>query len=89
MNRAEKRKAFKEMKKLKPGQFWEEQNVTHTRAYALAERHYAEAMDIILTPKLKASVITKANEIRELWDGIPTVTVDDTEGVEFQPRDSS
>lgn len=79
MNRAEKRKAAKELKRLKPKDFWVAQNEIHTRAYAMAERHYGEAMDIVLTPKQKAAVVAKAREIRELWDGIHAVTVEATE----------
>ncbi|MFR9710758.1 hypothetical protein ACL02P_15425 [Paenibacillus sp. MB22_1] len=83
MNRAEKRKAAKELKRLKPKDFWAAQNEIHTRAYAMAERHYGEAMDIVLTPKQKAAVVAKAREIRELWDGIHAVTVDVTESEVF------
>jgi Spy/CpxP family protein refolding chaperone len=35
-------------------------------------------MSIVLTPKQKAAVQTKAQEIRELWDGIREVTTDVT-----------
>lgn len=53
-------------------------NMMHTKAYNLAEKHYHEAMDIVLQPKQKAAVIAKARSIRELWDGIVEVTVDTT-----------
>ncbi|WP_209445854.1 hypothetical protein [Paenibacillus etheri] len=51
--------------------FWKYMNVLQTRAYTKAENHYQEAMDVVLTPKQKASVVAKANEIRELWDRMP------------------
>jgi Spy/CpxP family protein refolding chaperone len=56
-----------------------ELNYMHTRAYELAVKHYQEAMDIVLTPKQKKAVVEKANEIRELWDGIHEVTIESTE----------
>lgn len=59
-------------------------NVLHTRAYTKAENHYQEAMDIVLTPKQKAAVVAKANEIRELWDGMPSITLDATEDAEMR-----
>ncbi|MDF2652912.1 MAG: hypothetical protein K0Q73_8717 [Paenibacillus sp.] len=66
--------------------FWSAMNVLHTRAYAAAERHYSEAMDIILTPKQKAAVVGKAAEIRELWDGMATLTTDETEAEIFDAK---
>jgi len=62
-------------------------NVLHTRAYAAAMRHYGEAMDIVLTPKQKQAVIAKADEIRVLWDGMRTVTTDETAAEFFQPEE--
>lgn len=78
MNREQKRKQQKAMKKLSTKEFWDAQNVLHTRAYAAAQRHYHEAMDIVLQPKQKAAVIAKAAEIRELWDGMRTLSTDET-----------
>jgi len=51
----------------------------HTRAYRLAAKHYQEAMDIVLQPRQKAAVVAKAEEIRELWDGVFEVSTDVTE----------
>lgn len=79
MNRNQKREAFQRLKKLTPEQFWREMNVIHSRAYGLAQKHYEEAMDIVLQPKQKAAVIAKAHEIRELWDGVREVITDETE----------
>jgi hypothetical protein len=59
-------------------------NFVHSRAYAKAEQHYQEAMDIVLQPKQKAAVVAKATEIRESWDGMATITLDETEGTELK-----
>lgn len=60
-------------------------NILHSRAYGKAQEHYGLAMDICLTPKQKAAVEAKAAEIREMWDGMHTITIDDTESAEFFP----
>ena len=80
MSREDKRAFYQAVKKAGFREFWAMMNEFHTRAYRLAEKHYGEAMDIILYPKLKAKVVAKAEEIRELWDGIHEVTVDVTGG---------
>ncbi|CAM3708121.1 hypothetical protein COLU111180_04250 [Cohnella lubricantis] len=77
------------LKSLSVDKFWAHMNVLHTRAYAAAERHYQEAMDIVLTPKQKAAVVVKAVEIRELWDGMATVTTDETEMEIFNPPEQA
>lgn len=79
MEKDQKRRFFQHIKQLTHEKFWSAMNILHTRAYAAAERHYGEAMDIVLTPKQKAAVIAKAIQIREEWDGMATVTTDDTE----------
>lgn len=79
MTPEEKRRAFQQLKSLSCEKFWLQMNILHTRAYAAAMRHYSEAMDIVLTPKQKAAVIAKAEEIRELWDGMATVTTEKTD----------
>jgi len=81
----EKRRIFQKLKSLSCEKFWSQMNILHTRAYAAAERHYGEAMDIVLTPKQKAAVAAKAEEIRELWDGMTTVDTDATEAELFKP----
>lgn len=78
MNREQKRKKHKQLKNLSTKEFWEAQNVLHTKAYAAAQRHYHEAMDVVLTKKQKDAVIEQATKIRELWDGMLTVTTDET-----------
>lgn len=82
MSREEKRAFYQRMKKASYREFWEMMNEFHTLAYRLAEKHYQEAMDIVLYPKLKSKVVAKAQEIREMWDGIDEVTVDVTGGDE-------
>jgi len=82
MSRAEKRAFYQRVRKLGYRDFWHVMDDMHSRAYRLAEKHYQEAMDIVLTPKKKAAVLAKAQEIRELWDGIREVTVDATGGDE-------
>ena len=88
MNREEKRRIFEKLKKLNANQFWRQMNVLHTRAYAAAQRHSGEAMDIVLQPKQKAAVIAKASEIRELWDGMRSVNTDLTEAEFFKDAEA-
>jgi len=78
MSRAEKRAFYQRVRKLGYRDFWQAMDELHTRAYRLAEKHYQEAMDIVLTPKKKAEVVAKAQEIRELWDGVFEVSTDVT-----------
>lgn len=84
MTETERRRHFQRIKSLSNEKFWKYMNVLHTRAYTKAENHYQEAMDIVLTPKQKAAVVAKANEIRELWDGMPSITLDATEDAEMR-----
>ncbi|SFF22685.1 hypothetical protein SAMN04487969_11937 [Paenibacillus algorifonticola] len=81
----DKRRQFQQLKSLSNDKFWEAMNVLHTRAYAAAQRHYSEAMDIELTPRQKQAVEAKATEIRELWDGMETVDTDATGAEVFKP----
>jgi hypothetical protein len=82
MSRAEKRAFYQRVRKLGYREFWQAMDELHTRAYQLAEQHYQEAMDIVLTPRQKAAVVAKAEEIRELWDGVFEISVDATADVE-------
>lgn len=84
MNDQQRRKAFQWVKSLSNQKFWSWMNFVHSRAYAAAAQHYEEAMAIELQPKQAAAVKKKANEIRETWDGMATITIDETEGKEFQ-----
>jgi len=78
MSRAEKRAFYQRVRKLGYREFWQVMDELHTRAYELAAKHYQEAMDIVLTQKQKAAVVAKAEEIRELWDGVFEVSTDVT-----------
>ena len=80
MSRAEKRAFYQRVRKLGYREFWQAMDELHTRAYQLAAKHYQEAMDIVLTPQQKAAVVAKAEEIRELWDGVFEVSTDITGG---------
>jgi len=79
MSREDKRAFYQRVRKLGYREFWQAMDELHTRAYQLAAKHYQEAMDIVLTPKQKAAVVAKAEEIRELWDGVSEVSTDVTE----------
>jgi len=79
MSREEKRAFYQRVRRLNYHDFWRVMDEMHTRAYQLAAKHYQEAMDIVLTPRQKAAVVAKAEEIRELWDGVFEVTTDVTE----------
>lgn len=61
---------------MKPNEFIDFMNSFHSDAYYLAVKHYEEAMDIELYPKQKQKVVKKAKEIRELWDGIKEITIE-------------
>ncbi|RED34693.1 hypothetical protein [Paenibacillus sp. VMFN-D1] len=84
MTEEQRRRAFQKVKTYSNNKFWSWMNFIHSRAYAKAEQHYLEAMDIVLQPKQKKAVMAKAKEIREQWDGMVTVTLEDTEGSELQ-----
>lgn len=83
MTEEQRRRYFQRMKSMSNEKFWQAMNELHTKAYAKAMQHYHEAMDIILTTKQRAAVIAKATEIRESWDGMRTVTYDDTKDAEL------
>lgn len=84
MDEKERKRVFQRIKTFSNEKFWKWMNFIHSRAYAKAEQHYQEAMDIVLQPKQKAAVVAKAKEIRESWDGIATITLDETEGAELK-----
>lgn len=77
------KKFFQHIKSLSLPKFLVEMNVMHTRAYAAAQRQYREAMFICLTPKQRDAVEAKVVEIRELWDGMKTVTTENTKAEVF------
>ena len=79
MSRVDKRAFYQRVRRLNYHDFWRVMDELHTRAYQLAAKHYQEAMDIVLQPRQKAAVVAKAEEIRELWDGVFEVSTDVTE----------
>lgn len=83
MTEQERRRAFQKVKSMSNDKFWKWMNFIHSRAYAKAAQHYEEAMAIVLQPKQAAAVKAKAAEIREQWDGMATITMDETEGMEL------
>lgn len=84
MTEQERRRAFQKVKSMSNERFWNWMNFIHSRAYAKAAQHYEEAMGIVLQPKQAAAVKAKALEIRETWDGMSTITMDDTEAADLQ-----
>jgi hypothetical protein len=84
MDERERRRAFQKVKSMSNDKFWNWMNFIHSRAYGKAAQHYEEAMGIVLQPKQAAAVKAKATEIREQWDGMATITMDETEGTELQ-----
>jgi len=79
----QKRRAFQRIKAMTNDQFWQWMNWLHSQAYAKAVEHYTDAAEIVLPPRLQKQLHAKATEIRELWEGMATITLDDTTGQEF------
>ncbi|GIO33234.1 hypothetical protein J2TS6_43750 [Paenibacillus albilobatus] len=84
MTENQRRRAFQKVKTFSNDRFWSWMNYIHSRAYAKAAQHYEEAMSIVLQPKQAAAVKSKATEIREQWDGMVTITIEDTDGADLQ-----
>lgn len=70
------RRFFQWIKSTTLEKFWKKLNQMHTDAYMLAEKHYDEAMSIVLDRPQAAKVKAKADEIRTTWDNINDVTID-------------
>jgi hypothetical protein len=83
MDDRQKRRVFQWVKSLSVEKFWEWQNWLHSQAYGKAVQHYTEAAEIELPPRLQKRLHERARRICEEWDGIVTVTLDDTTGREF------
>ncbi|MEN1985218.1 hypothetical protein [Paenibacillus hubeiensis] len=89
MNDDQKRRVFQKAKSMTKEGFWIWMNQLHTRAYAKAIEHMTDAMSChprISKPMIN-QVLIKAEEIREVWDGLKMVTVDGTEGTEYKTAD--
>jgi hypothetical protein len=70
------RKYFQWVKQLSFERFKDEMNYAHSRAYYLGQKHLIEAMEMHprISKPMVNQVIAKAEEIRELWDGLEEVT---------------
>jgi len=85
MNETQRRKVFQRVKAMTTERFWSWQNWLHTRAYDLSGSHHLEA---IRGHPMGGEQM--AREIAEMVDsvrgrtGLKTITIDDTEDVEFQ-----
>lgn len=79
MNETKLRKYFQWVKQLSFERFKDEMNYAHTRAYYLGQKHLVEAMEMHprISKPMVTQVMNKANEIRELWDGLEEVTFND------------
>jgi hypothetical protein len=77
-NETFKKKIFQKVKGMTYSKFWEWVNHGHTGAYRFAQKHYREAMEIELQPKQRKAVEDKVIQIREQWDNIDEVDIEDT-----------
>jgi hypothetical protein len=84
MDERQQRLIFQWVKALSNDRFWSWMNWVHSRAYAAAVQHYTEAAEIVLPPRLQKQLHEKAREIRETWDGMKTISMEETEAVEFE-----
>lgn len=86
MDENQKRRIFQYVKTLTLKKFWQWMNEVHTRAYAMRMNHIQEAMECHprISKPMVEQVLRKAEEIREQWDGLKTVTVEDTESAAFR-----
>jgi len=88
MTPAEKRRGFQWVKTLTTERFWSFMNFLHGKAYGAAVRHYSEAAEVVLPPRYQKLLHDKAKEIREKWDGMNEITLDETERMDFERRGS-
>lgn len=85
MKEIDRRKAFQRVKGMTTQQFWEWMNWLHSKAYAKGVQHMEEAMSCHprISQTMVSEVLEKAEEIRTSWDGMNTVTIEQTEDVDF------
>jgi hypothetical protein len=86
MNEIDRRKAFQRVKGMTNEQFWNWMNLVHSQAYFKAVQHYEEAAAIVLPPRQQKQLKEKAAQIREQWDGMATIDMDETEAAELLGR---
>lgn len=86
MDDRELARKFQQLKSMSNKRFWQEMNNIHTKAYAKGMKHMQEAMGCHqrISKTMVDEVLLKAEEIREQWDGLKTVTVEDTESDQFK-----
>ncbi|MEK3784726.1 hypothetical protein [Paenibacillus sp. FSL R5-0810] len=86
MDENQKRRVFQKVKSMSAKTFWQWMNDIHTRAYAKGITHMREAMECHprISKPMVEQVLLKAEEIREQWDGLQTVTINDTEDEQFR-----
>lgn len=86
MDDNQKRRLFQKVKTFSAKTFWQWMNEIHTRAYAKGMNHMKEAIECHprISKPMVEQVLLKAEEIREKWDGLQTVTIDDTEAAQFK-----
>lgn len=80
LDERQRRRIFQNVKGMTNEGFWMWMNQLHTNAYELAEKHMTEAMQCHprISKRTIEEVKAKAVDIRENWDGLKTITVDDT-----------
>jgi hypothetical protein len=80
MNDIQKRRFFQKVKSLSEDQFWAMMNAVHSQAYYLGLDHARTAMETHnrCYPKMIKEIFEKVEEIRETWDGLPTVSVEES-----------
>lgn len=71
------RKFIQRLRTMTNDQIKEQIDIFATNGYQLAEKHYQEAAYIVLPPKQSKALIAKSEEIREMWDGIKVVLVNE------------
>lgn len=78
---------FQHIKQLSLQKFILEMNVMHTRAYAIAQRHYKEAMEILLDKATIEKIEKQVSIIREVEGMKVSLTVDETKAELFLESD--
>ncbi|MFD2614476.1 hypothetical protein [Paenibacillus gansuensis] len=78
MNAIQRRKIFQNVKGMTHEQFWSWMNWVHTQAYWKGQKHLVEAMECTsgISAAKVAAVQEKAKEIRETWDGMHEISVE-------------
>ena len=72
MTDTQKRRIFQQIKSMTHAQYWDCLERVNTQAYLIGQDHMTEAMGCHprISKKMVEEVKTKADQIREEWDGI-------------------